>query len=334
MTPPTIADLLKYADLQMAAEAFLVATNDPAKTPFKGQALIDALTEGNKHASRFTKAQAEHFEKHWAVEAQQSNTRTGFSGTVFRCHTDAPLTGAKAGEVVMCFRSTEFVDDAARDNESTNVLEIKETGFAWGQLRDMEAWYQQLIQDGKLAEGQFSLTGYSLGGHLASAFNEMHPTAAKQVVTFNGAGIGAVDPTKKLSTLLTQFSDLTKPNADGSAKFSFSHPVLSAIYERTRAAGCLISQADKNTLAAFILDARRDATPASDVAEAEWLQFANQSDVLQGHTSPSAVANLQNHVGKDVRVFIEDQPLDRGNVVTAAVAESVAVNEQRYANAA
>ncbi|WP_138856406.1 hypothetical protein [Inhella inkyongensis] len=331
MTPPSIADLLKYADLQMAAEAFLLGDGG---TPYAGTKLIEALKRGNDHASRFTQAQAEHFERHWAVEAQQSNTPTGFSGTVFRCHTDAPLTGAKAGEVVMCFRSTEFVDDAARDNESTNVLEIKETGFAWGQLRDMEAWYQQLIQDGKLAEGQFSLTGYSLGGHLASAFNEMHPTAAKQVVTFNGAGIGAVDPTKKLSTLLTQFSDLTKPNADGSAKFSFSHPVLSAIYERTRAAGCLISQADKNTLAAFILDARRDATPASDVAEAEWLQFANQSDVLQGHTSPSAVANLQNHVGKDVRVFIEDQPLDRGNVVTAAVAESVAVNEQRYANAA
>jgi hypothetical protein len=37
----------------------------------------------------------------------------------------------------MSFRSTEFIDDAARDNQATNAMEIKEAGFAFGQIRDM-----------------------------------------------------------------------------------------------------------------------------------------------------------------------------------------------------
>lgn len=50
---PTIADYLKYANLQMAAEAFIrnEITNILADS---GQPLIDALISGNGHASRFT----------------------------------------------------------------------------------------------------------------------------------------------------------------------------------------------------------------------------------------------------------------------------------------
>jgi hypothetical protein len=193
MTTPTISDLLKYADLQMAAEAFLVNTDTGAlKTNLK-QALID----GNSHASKFTVTQAQNFVYHWRVVAQKPDTTTGFSGTLFECISDDPATGAKAGECVISFRSTEFIDDAARDNQATNSLEIKDTGFAWGQLRDMEAWYQGLLTAGELTPGSFSVTGYSLGGHLASAFNELHSGAARQVVTFNGAGIGGTPPTPR-----------------------------------------------------------------------------------------------------------------------------------------
>jgi HlyD family secretion protein len=39
-----------------------------------------------------------------------------------------------SGELVLTFRSTEFLDDAARDSEATNKLEIKEKGFAFGQV--------------------------------------------------------------------------------------------------------------------------------------------------------------------------------------------------------
>jgi hypothetical protein len=52
---------------------------------------------------------------------QRANTRIGFSGTLFR--------NRDTNETVLSFRSTEFIDDAARDNKATNVLEIKETGL-------------------------------------------------------------------------------------------------------------------------------------------------------------------------------------------------------------
>lgn len=194
-TPIGYADLLKYADLQMAAEAFLAV--DPVgaidtTSPLK-PILQDALTDGNFHASKFTEAQAKRFLQHWAVEAQLPNTPTGLSATVFRCHTDDPLTGAKAGEYVLSIRSTEFVDDYARDNVATNTLEVKNTGFAWGQLRDLESWYQRLRQPGGLLAGKvFSVTGYSLGGHLATAFNEMHSDEIARVVTFNSGPRGQV----------------------------------------------------------------------------------------------------------------------------------------------
>ena len=77
---PTIADCLKYANLQMAAEA-LLADKD-------GNLVSDiqkALIKGNEHASKFTETQATDFTTHWKVVAQKPNTTTGFSGTLFQC---------------------------------------------------------------------------------------------------------------------------------------------------------------------------------------------------------------------------------------------------------
>ena len=203
MTTPTTAELLKYADLQMAAEAFLVKPNGDIRDDLKA-----ALIDGNKHSSKFTAPQADNFLAHWQVVAQKPNSPTGFSGTLFKCILSDPATGAQKDQLVISFRSTEFIDDAARDNQATNVLEIKETGFAWGQIRDMEEWYEtiatQHASDFAAAGNKFAVTGYSLGGHLASVFNLLHGTHATtgqanitQVVTFNGAGIGAVMLTGK-----------------------------------------------------------------------------------------------------------------------------------------
>jgi len=388
----SIPNLLKYANLQMAAEAFLTEKGDPSNQVLVGAALKDALLTGNEHASRFTAVGAENFVKHWSVVAQQPNTGSGFSGTVFECVNDDPATGAKKGERVLCFRSTEFVDDAARDNVATNTLEIKETGFAWGQLQDMEEWYAKLLKDDVLKPGQFSVTGYSLGGHLATAFNVMHNSEVSQVVTFNGAGIGGYDPDKTLSSLVKSFA---KMRADG---FKFDDPTLDAIYRRTRdamAQGLEISEADKGALAFIaqnghnnqqgdsqaVLDAerlQRAVKTASLIAEevkrlktdikspttpvaveltsiAQYgldyqlalLEVRKSSDAtglvknliqtfngrvvhqslknqfdVQGDTSPSAVANSQLHVGEEVRVFIEDQPLLRGEVIEKVLDQS------------
>lgn len=70
MTTPTINDYLKYANLQMAAEAFLVEANGSAK-----QDIVQALKDGNNHALRFTQSQAEAFAdpaKGWTVVDQEN----------------------------------------------------------------------------------------------------------------------------------------------------------------------------------------------------------------------------------------------------------------------
>ena len=394
MTTPTTAELLKYADLQMAAEAFLV---DPLTGTPKD--LKQALIDGNNRSSVFTATQAKAFADRWRVVDQRANTPTGFSGTLFEAVVDDPAAGIKAGELVMSFRSTEFVDDAARDNQATNALEIKETGFAWGQMRDMQKWYQDLQTSGQLPAGQpFTLTGYSLGGHLANAFNTIYPGAAQKTYTFNGAGIGGVAPTTSLKALLTQFT--TDSTSDFGA--NITNASLKATYARVKAAlktqsavsnsdtaelNRLANPGDKNTSIDFqtstqatdILKAigrintlQKEIVRLKDItsgtAAAGPTQVANDQIVQQsldyqmavlaaakftdatgllaglsrayngkpssqvtvpnqfdivGSGTPSAVANSQWHIGQDVQVFIEDQPLYRGGVVADVLLQSL-----------
>jgi Ca2+-binding RTX toxin-like protein len=221
---PTIAEYLKFANLQMAAEALFGFNATPPGTILTPGDKLDnplempierftrILTDGNLHASKFTSTEAEKFvdpAKGWKVVEHISNTTTGFSGTLFKNNA--------TDELVLSFRSTEFLDDHARDNTATNVLEIKEKGFAFGQLSDMEDWYQSLQQRGKIT-GPLSVTGYSLGGHLATAFNLMHGNELNggQVVLFNGAGVGKIGTANgtlagtqtKLREMVTRFGVL------------------------------------------------------------------------------------------------------------------------------
>lgn len=228
MTAPTITDYLKYANLQMAAEAFLV---DSQEKPLTGQLYIDALVRGNTHASKFTQTQATDFVdpvKGWTVLDQRANTTTGFSGTLFKNN--------QTGELVISFRSTEFIDDAVRDSLATNELEIKNTGFAWGQIADMEKWYADLKANPAMLQGKaFSVTGYSLGGHLATAFNLLHPGVAQQVVTFNGAGVGKIKTGNTPETALRTFVELR--DSIDKIVAQLSDPDLKALYRTLRTKG-------------------------------------------------------------------------------------------------
>jgi VCBS repeat-containing protein len=234
---PTIAEYLKYANLQMAAEAFLKDPDTGAEY-YSGDYLITALEKGNKHASLFTESEAMKFadpNEGWIVLDQRANTPSGFSGTLFKNN--------KTGELVISFRSTEFIDDAIRDNAATNTLEIKNTGFAWGQLTDMEDWYQSIKS--KIPAGSpLDVTAYSLGGHLATAFNLLHRSELNggQVVTFNGAGIGQIDGTSatatSLASVLKEFKDdlnsLQKGTGEVKARL-FTIPEVAALYEQIKA---------------------------------------------------------------------------------------------------
>ena len=73
MAAEEIATYLKYANLQMAAEAFF----DRPGT------MVERLVYGNGHPSRFPALVAEEFAKDWKVVDQKANTESGFSGTLF-----------------------------------------------------------------------------------------------------------------------------------------------------------------------------------------------------------------------------------------------------------
>jgi hypothetical protein len=165
---PNVTTLLTYADLQMAAEAIDLGRF------LSGEVTLEAaLIVGNGRSSRFTPTQAAQFVLDWEVVRHQENTGTGFSGTLFRCRRTDVARGLVEGELVLSFRSTEFVDDAARDNQATNALEIKELGWAFGQIADMKNWIDSLRAgpNPSIPAGTpVAVTGYSLGGHLAGAY--------------------------------------------------------------------------------------------------------------------------------------------------------------------
>ena len=222
---PNAATLLEFANLQVAAEALYNREN---LTEFKIDNL-KYLKDGNERTSRFTDTQAKEFAQKWEIVSHVANTGTGFSGTLFRARksdvagkedlkTGVPKTGIKEGDLVISFRSTEFIDDSAHDNQATNTLEIKNKGWAFGQIADMEKWVRSLRADGFIGEGkEVSVTGYSLGGHLATAFNILHnydksDIKVKQTFTFNGAGVGLDNngnemPREKLENIITTFSE-------------------------------------------------------------------------------------------------------------------------------
>jgi hypothetical protein len=127
-----LANQLKYANLQLAAEAFFVPKTDTPGKTYDGAIAARQLTEGNTRSSKFTTESAEEFSKDWAVVEHKANTTTGFSGTLFRALRSDQARGIKAGELVLSFLSTEFPDDSARDNQATNELQINTIGWAFG----------------------------------------------------------------------------------------------------------------------------------------------------------------------------------------------------------
>ncbi len=223
-----LQQLATFANLQMAAEGFLSRAGDDRPNRPDAGLVEQRLFEGNSHASKFTRTQSSSFVKGYEVLAQYRNDPlltggTGFSGTLFR--------NKLSGELTLSFRSTEFIDDNIRDSFSTNKLEVKELGWAFGQIAEMEDWYAALCKDPELlgrTNTRFNVTGYSLGGHLATAFNILRREEAEAglgaspviaTYTFNGAGVGDLKPGKKLRSVLAEFrnyrsdADVTKSAA-------------------------------------------------------------------------------------------------------------------------
>ena len=331
MSIPSIADFRKFAELQMAAEA-LYGFNAQAKNLQPGVTIpfsnIDKaiLTDGNLRNTKFATDEAGKFAPLWSIEEHISNTDTGFSGTLFK--------NKETGQEVLSFRSTEFVDDAARDSQETNIQEIKDKGWAFGQISDMENWYQSLKTRG-LITGPLTVTGYSLGGHLATAFNLMHgqDTApgsgagqlVQQVITFNGAGVGKIGDgslattRQQLPRMIARFSEL---RAQSLASSGLENLLLSAegkaAYRALRNAA-LTNGVPQESMVSFISGLQSlEGTGRTDydflsLALTRALAVKAEAHRVKGLSSGSAdqgnPANIQD-LGPDGKLAIAGESLD------------------------
>ena len=131
------------------------------------------------------------------LDGQQVLANSGLSATLIR---KKDALGNLSNEYTLAIRSTEFRDETAggdrdRDLLGADLLGIVPTGFALAQLVALEDYYASLKQSGKLPQGaSLAVSGYSLGGHLATVFTEIHAkdadVALGHAYTFNGAGRG------------------------------------------------------------------------------------------------------------------------------------------------
>ena len=153
---------------------------------------------------------ARDFVSRYEILEQFSNNEFGFSATVLR--------DRFTGEHTLSFKSTEYPNwkeggDWERDGYPNGAArEIGLEGFAVGQAAAMEEYYRRLKAPGGALEGvaRFNVTGYSLGGHLATLFTLMHESEVIQTVTFNAPGHGKLAGTlpsgADLRSLFAQFT--------------------------------------------------------------------------------------------------------------------------------
>ena len=235
MTTLTAAQIYDLSLQQIAAESFLDIS---ASTNYAGPDLKRALRLGSNNPSnpdnsptaerldgktRMTEAQITDFTANYVIVAHQANTASGFSGTLMQKVTrDAGGNITSRGDYTLSFRSTEFADDVkggdwSRDGVAGADGEMANYGFALAQIADMEAWFRELRGDRPKAGGAYStllpgsanynVTGYSLGGHLATVFTEAHQDDPKlrHTYLFNAPGRGGL-PNRGLNTV-KQFVD-------------------------------------------------------------------------------------------------------------------------------
>ena len=129
------------------------------------------------------------------LNAGELLANTGLSATLIQ---KLDSNGVPTNEYTLAIRSTEFRDwskggDGERDKTAADIKGIAFNGFALAQLDALEQYYTWLKDNSLLpANANLNVTGYSLGGQLATVFTEIHQgeMGTGQAVTFNGAGRG------------------------------------------------------------------------------------------------------------------------------------------------
>ena len=214
------------------------------------------------------------------------------------------------GQYTLSFRGTEYPNqsqggDWERDGLPGADGEIFFKGFAFGQLVSMEKYYQQLKADGWLPQGAtLNVTGYSLGGHLATVFTELHAAEIQRTYTFNGAGHGEVaggtpglQEGARIAEMLEYFSNQLVSQGLGDQPFASG--ATGNLYTDSRYQTALLAVFSQYQPTSQALS----DIPRSDGAFAKITQIVGHA--TQGDTE--YVANSGNHAG-ETSVYIEDQP--------------------------
>jgi hypothetical protein len=200
MPQSNIKTWLEFATQQMSAESYLQGIDLTNRDLVKGQLILgnnDPLLDPSLSGkTRFTDQLVDQFLNKYQIVDHHANDATGFSATLMR---ERDQNGQLTNNFTLSFRSSEYQNQAQggdweRDGVTGGDGEIARYGFSLAQLVSMEKYYQELKADPtKLPPGAvLNVTGYSLGGHLATVFTELHEAEVNHTYTFNGAGRGTI----------------------------------------------------------------------------------------------------------------------------------------------
>jgi Ca2+-binding RTX toxin-like protein len=348
----SVSTLYDFLLLQLAAESYLT------ESPFDEDASVkQALQRGNNRAefvaqltdplrgkTRAADSQAKEFLTRFRILDQWSDdprrrgnvtigedayrelageqilANSGLSVTLTR---DIDPTSPRLNSVTLSIRSTESLDverggDRMRDMYGAD-LELLNYGVALAQLDALDRFYQWLQTRPDLLSGPLYVTGYSLGGHLAQLFTEMHPEAIAGTVVFNAPGRGSLGRATSLQAVLDYYRQVLRdpakgpPLSDNSEQVQWREDAVKAasqlnpvsIYSDVRERWAAWStQREFGLVGALTVGRSTDIDAVAAEKITAWYGHADTND-------SEVVANLGIHAPSR-SVFIEDQPAAQG----------------------
>ncbi len=206
-----MTDAQQWLDLalqQIAAESYLDDLTFNDESGVKDRLKVGAnnyrvpINEENPQSTRMTDLQADYFWDHFEIIDHLPNRSSGFSATLTR--------NKQTGEYTLSFRSTEFrLPEEGGDKYRDGLYadgRIGTHGFAFAQLASMEDYYAWLKSSGTLPDNAvLNVTGYSLGGHMATIFTELHADEVNNTYSFNAVGRG--DYFRSVGTIADMIAD-------------------------------------------------------------------------------------------------------------------------------
>ena len=330
-----ITTWLEFSLQQMAAESYLdgIANLDDRNL------VRDRLLLGNNHplldpdvrgATRFTDSLATRFLDAYRIVSHHANDSTGFSATL--------IQERGTNNFTLSFRSTEYQPqskggDFERDGTFGADGDVTLQGFAFAQLASMEDYYQTTVKSLLPTGAVLNVTGYSLGGNLATVFTELHSSEVNHAYTFNAVGRGHISgpgatEAERIAGMLTLFRNVLLDPEQGrsiitdpadpvylaaKARADLGQPFTPFTSEPSQGAAGNIYSDPRYLWAKNVARVRYPTTGVTFLpAPGELLTgpVANQITQLYGHATNNDSENVANRGvhGPITSVFIEDQP--------------------------